>query len=99
MALTAYAQEQQEGDFPPPPPPKLSAEKKAEMDKKIEALKTTCATDIANLCAGDEGPRIIGCLKHQKESVTVSACSDTLAQFPDHPPRPPRQSANNSAQQ
>lgn len=99
MALTAYAQEQQDGDFSPPPPPKFSAEKKAEMDKKIETLKTACATDIANLCAQDNGHRIIRCLKHQKDAITVSACSEALASFPDRPQRPPRQSAHNDAQE
>lgn len=88
VAFAAYAQEESQK------PPKPTAAMKAEFEKKIAALKTTCATDIANLCSDAEGPRVIGCLKHadREKSLTVASCQSAVEQIPDHrhPPPPPQ---------
>jgi hypothetical protein len=94
MAFAAYAQEQEE-DFPPPPP-KPTAEMKAEFEKKLATLKTTCATDIANLCSDADGHRLIHCLKEGHQELTVKACQEAVSKIPDHPPRPPRHAQRQS---
>lgn len=78
IALSVHASEEQRPQRP----------SRAEMEKKIENLKTLCAQDIASFCAEAEGPHVIGCLKHNQDALTVEACQQEVAQIPDRPPHP-----------
>ncbi|WP_413288279.1 cysteine rich repeat-containing protein [Bdellovibrio sp. HCB337] len=80
VALSAYAAEDKHPQRP----------SRAELEQRLENLRTACADDIAALCSDAEGPQVIRCLKENSDSLTVATCQQEVAQIPNRPPHHPR---------